>query len=163
MLESVKLFRKNEREKNRYRYGFSFEGSAMTGFKMHLTQALLTLFPGMNNIDAAKDEFMAQTKMAAEDNSGFFLIISKGDSRKQQFNTGRLYSRIQLEAHTLGLAIQPLSQAIEEYPEMENVYDNIHRDLAEENETILMLFRIGKPVTEVPRSMRMDVNKFIEK
>jgi len=163
MLESVKLFRKNEREKNEYRYGFSFEGSAVTGFKMHLMQSLLTLFPGMNNIGAAKDEFIAQTKMAAEDNSGFFLIISKGDSRKQQFNAGRLYSKIQLEAHTLGLAVQPLSQAIEEYPEMKNVYDNIHKDMAEEDETILMLFRIGKPVSEVTRSMRMDVNSFIEK
>lgn len=160
MLESVKLFRKNEREKNEYRYGFSFEGSAMTGFKMHLMQSLLTLFPGMNNVGAAKDVFMTQTKMAAEDNSGFFLIISRGNSRKQQFNAGRLYSRIQLEAHTLGLAVQPLSQAIEEYPEMKNVYENIHKDMAGEGETILTLFRIGKPVSEVPRSMRMDVNSF---
>ncbi len=162
MRESVKLFRKNEREKNRYRYGFSFEGSAITGFKMHLMQAFLTLFPGMSNLDAARDAFMTQTKMAAEDNAGFFLIISKGNSRHQQFNAGRLYSRIQLTAHTLGLAIQPLSQAIEEYPEMKNVYDSIHKDTAEEDETILMLFRIGEPVSEVPKSMRMDVKDFIE-
>jgi len=162
MLESVKLFRTNEREKNKYRYGFSFEGSATTGLKMHLLQALLTVFPGMNNAGVAKDGFMAQTKTAAEDNAGFFLIISRGDSRKQQFNAGRLYSRMQLEAHTLNLAVQPLSQAIEEYPEMKNVYDSIHKDMAEEGETILMLFRIGKPVSEVPRSMRMDVNSFIE-
>ncbi len=162
MRESIKLFRKNEREKNRYRYGFSFEGSAITGFKMHLMQALLTVFPGMSNLAAARDAFMTQTKMAAENNAGFFLIISKGNSRHQQFNAGRLYSRIQLTAHTLGLAIQPLSQAIEEYPEMKNIYDNIHKDMTEEGETILMLFRIGEPVSEVPGSMRMDVENLIE-
>ncbi|VAW29392.1 hypothetical protein MNBD_BACTEROID07-245 [hydrothermal vent metagenome] len=41
-------------------------------------------------------------------------------------------------------------------------FDDIHKDMAEEDETILMLFRIGKPISEVPRSMRMDAGDFIE-
>jgi hypothetical protein len=162
MAESGDLFRFNEKEKNKHRYGFSFDGSGTSGMKMHLLQSLLTFFPSMNSIDAAKDNFMNQTKLAAEDNSGFFLIISKEDTRKQQFEVGRLYSRIQLKAHQLGLAVQPLSQAIENYPEMKAQYENFHRDLAEEGETVLMLFRIGEPVSEVPKTMRKDVTEFIK-
>lgn len=162
MQESQKIFRKNEREKNKYRYGFSFEGSGMTGFKMQLMQSLLTLIPSMNSIEAAKNSFMTQTKMATEDNAGFILITTKNNSRIEQFNAGRLYSRIQLTAHTLDLAVQPLSQSIQEYPEMNDIYENIHKDLVKNNETILMLFRIGKPTSEVPKSMRQDVESFIE-
>jgi len=161
MQESGTLFRANEKQKNKYRYGFSFEGSAVTGFKMHLLQGLLTFFPGMNNLETSKNNFMAQTKLAAEKNSGFFLIVSQGNTRHQQFNSGQLYSAMQLKAHTLGLAVQPLSQAIEEYPEMKDVYHAIHQDMVLEKETILILFRIGEPVSEVPKSMRKDVEDFI--
>jgi hypothetical protein len=35
-------------------------------------------------------------------------------------------------------------KAIEEYPEMKDVYYSIHKDMVEENETILMLFRRSK-------------------
>jgi hypothetical protein len=44
---------------------------------------------------------------------------------------------------------------------MKDVYHSIHKDMVEENETILMLFRIGEPISEVPRSMRKDVEDFI--
>ncbi len=37
-----------------------------------------------------------------------------------------------------------LSQAIEEYSEMKEVYYSIHQDMMEEKETILMLFRRSK-------------------
>ena len=163
MQEGVDIFRKNESEKNKFRYGFSFEGSALTGFNMHKLQVLLTLFPGMNNIDASKKSFIAQTEMAVDKNSGFILLSVDKNSRVNQFNIGRFYSDIQLQAHTMGLAVQPLSQPIEEYPEMKETYDKIHKTLVGENKTILMLFRIGKPVMEVPKSMRQDVKNFTEK
>jgi hypothetical protein len=35
-------------------------------------------------------------------------------------------------------------KAIEEYREMKEVYYSIHKDMVEENETILMLFRRSK-------------------
>lgn len=163
MQEGSDIFRKNEREKNKFRYGFSFEGSALTGFNMHKLQVLLTLFPSMNNIDASKKSFIAQTEMAVDKNSGFVLLTSDKNSRTDQFNIGRYYSQIQLRAHTMGLAVQPLSQPIEEYVEMKEIYDNIHKNFVGENKTILLLFRIGKPVSEVPKSMRQGVEQFIEK
>ncbi len=39
---------------------------------------------------------------------------------------------------------KPLShQAIEEYPEMKDVYYSIHKDMVEENETIFCFFMIA--------------------
>jgi hypothetical protein len=161
MQEARGLFRINEREKNAFRYGFSFEGSAMPRFKMHLLQGLLTLLPSLNDVKTARKNFLSQAGVAAECNAGFFLILAEGNSRLHQFDAGRLYSRIQLRAHTLGLAVQPLSQAIEEYAEMGDIRKAIHQDFARENETIMMLFRIGVPETEAAKSMRMDLESLI--
>ena len=51
-------------------------------------------------------------------------------------------------------------KAIEEYPEMKDFYHAIHQDMVLENETILMLFRISESISEVPRSMRKDVEYY---
>lgn len=163
MAESGNLFRVNEREKNAYRYGFSFEGSGISGLTMHALQALLTLFPGMNSPDALNKTFLDQTNLAAENNSGFFLIVSSTNNRVQQFHAGVLYSKMQLKAGSLSLAIQPLTQSIEEYPEMMPTHNAIHKEMVNDGETIQMLFRIGKPTAQVPGSMRKDVGDFIVK
>jgi hypothetical protein len=163
MQESQRLFRINEREKNTYRFGFSFEGSAMPRFKMNMLQGFLTAMPAMNNVEAARENFLEQTAMAVDHNAGFFLIFAENNTRLNQFNAGRLYSRMQLRAHTMNLAVQPLSQPIEEYPEMSEILQGIQQDFARANETILMLFRIGVPEREVPKSMRMDVESFIKR
>ena len=135
----------------------------MSGLSMHGLQMLATLFPGMNSPDASKKTFLDQTNLAAENNSGFFLIVSSKNNRVQQFHAGVLYSKMQLKAGSLGLAIQPLTQSIEEYPEMTPTHDAIHKDMVNDGETIQMLFRIGKPTAQVPRSMRKDVGDFIVK
>lgn len=161
MQESQQLFRVNEKEKNTYRFGFSFEGSAVPIWKMHLLQGLLTLVPDMNDAEVARKDFLEQTAMAADRNAGFFLILAEKNTRLNQFNAGRLYSRMQLKAHTMNMAVQPLSQAIEEYPAMSVIFQDIHRDFAQGNESILMVFRIGVPEKGVPKSMRMNVENLI--
>jgi len=56
----------------------------------------------------------------------------------------------------MGLAVQPLSQILEEYPEMASLYTQVHAEYAPNGETIQMLVRVGRPTQEVPRSMRRD-------
>jgi hypothetical protein len=163
MNESGNLFRVNEREKNMYRYGFSFEGSGMSGITMQALQTLVTVFPGMNSPETSKKMFLDQTDLAAENNSGFFLIVTSTNDRVSQFHAGILYSKMQLEAGSRGLAVQPMTQSIEEYPEMIPTHNEIHKEMVNEGETIQMLFRIGKPTAQVPRSMRKDVGDFIVK
>ena len=72
-----------------------------------------------------------------------------------------LYSRLILTAHSLGLAIQPPSQVLEEYPEMSEPYSRIHDDYAPVGGTIQMFFRIGTATQEFPQTMRRDVMKLV--
>lgn len=55
MKESEIIFRANEYQKNKYRYGFSVEGQGTSGFMKHLMQGLVTVFPSMNSGKAASD------------------------------------------------------------------------------------------------------------
>ncbi len=161
MRETELIFRANEYQKNRYRYGFSVEGQGTSGIMRHLMQGLVTLFPSMNSGKAASDLFISSTRKAVDNTPAFAMILTDGNSRREQVESGMAYSRLVLTAGRLGLAVQPLSQPLEEYPEMKEVYEGIHRDYAPDGGTIQMLVRLGKPTKDVPLSMRRDVMDLI--
>ncbi|WP_066270858.1 Acg family FMN-binding oxidoreductase [Hydrogenophaga palleronii] len=60
----------------------------------------------------------------------FFWLVSEGNDRVTQVNAGRAYVRAQLAATAAGLSMQPLSQALQEYPEQAVPYAEIHQLLA---------------------------------
>ena len=160
--EGSELFRPNEWEKNKFRYGFTMEGQGLSPLKVHVIQGLLSFFPSMNSPEAAGDSFLSQAESAVEKTPAYALIITEGNSRTVQVESGILYSRFLLTAADMGYVMQPLSQATEEYPEMAGMYKEIHGEYAEEGETIQMLIRIGVPEKEVPPTMRLDVMDIIE-
>ncbi|MEO0917157.1 MAG: twin-arginine translocation pathway signal protein, partial [Pseudomonadota bacterium] len=66
---------------------------------------------------------------------------------------GRRWLRLHLAATSVGVSMQPLSQALQEYPEQSALYAKVHKMLAGEGETVQMLGRIGyaAPVGPSPR------------
>jgi len=82
----------------------------------------------------------------------FGWISSSNKSRTDQLNAGRAYVRVNLQATALNLAIHPWSQALQEYPEMRELYDEAHR-LIGRGERVQMLYRIGyaKAIKPAPR------------
>jgi hypothetical protein len=115
----------------------------------------------MNSGKAASDTFVQSTRKSVNNTPAYALIVTEDNSRSSQVKSGMLYSRLILKAHQLGLVMQPLSQALEEYPEMKKPYSSIHHDYAPDGNTIQMLLRLGKPTEEVPQSMRRDVMDLI--
>ncbi|MDO8286963.1 MAG: twin-arginine translocation pathway signal protein [Rhodoferax sp.] len=57
---------------------------------------------------------------------GFLWMVTSGNDRATQVNAGRDYVRVQLAATAYGLAMQPLSQALQEYAEQQQPYADIH-------------------------------------
>lgn len=155
------IFRSNEYQKNQYRYGFSVEGQGTDGMMKHIMQGLVSFFPSMNQGKAASDILIQSTRTSVQNTPAYAYIVTEDNTRSSQVKSGMLYSRLILEAHRLGLVMQPLSQVLEEYPEMGEVYREIHRQLASNGGTIQMLVRIGYPTKEVPRTMRRDVMDLI--
>ena len=160
--KSAAIFRANEYQKNKYRYGFSLDGQGSTGIKKHVMQSLITIFPSMNNEKTSADLFVKSTKEAVDKTPAYAVMIADNNSRKLQVMSGIYYSRLVLTAHKLGLAMQPPSQVLEEYEEMKDQYRGIHREYANNGETIQMFFRMGLPINEYPVSMRQDIMSIIE-
>ena len=69
--------------------------------------------------------------------------VTEGNSRAEQIAAGRDWLRINLAATALGLGTQPLSQALQEYPEMAGHYAAIHEKLAPGGGTVQMFARLG--------------------
>lgn len=162
MKETEVIFRPNEYQKNRYRYGFSIEGQGTSGLMKHILQGIVTIFPSMNSGKAQKDNFLLSTKKAVENTPAYLLLISSDNSRISQVKCGMAYSYCILKAHNMGLVMQPLSQALEEYDEMKDVYEDIQKQYGKGG-TIQMFMRLGYPIKAAPRSMREDVTSLLRK
>ena len=115
----------------------------------------------MNRGKAASDMFIQSTQTSIDNTPAYAMIITKDNTRFNQVKSGMLYSKLILAAQQQGLVMQPLSQVLEEYPEMDEPYNGIHRDYASEGGTIQMLVRLGEPTKDVPQSMRRDVMDLI--
>ncbi len=162
MDESNAIFRANEYQKNKYRYGYSVEGQGTSGFMRNILQGMVTIFPSMNSGKDASKNFINYTKTSVEHTPAYAMIITVGNSRAEQVQSGMLYSKLVLTGHTLGLAMQPLSQVLEEYPEMETSYSEFKKAYAPDGSTVQMLFRVGAPTKSVPLSMRRDVQSLMK-
>lgn len=86
---------------------------------------------------------------------GFLWMVTEGNDRVTQVNAGRAYVRVQLAGTAQGLAMQPLSQALQEYPEQAGPYADIHGLVGAPTpaQTVQMWARVGfaPPVDPAPR------------
>lgn len=73
----------------------------------------------------------------------YVAMTTAGNSRAKQIAAGRRWLRLNLTTTALGLSLHPVSQALQEYPEMSEMRAKAHGLLAETGETVQMLGRLG--------------------
>ena len=138
--ESVDLFRIGRAEVNANPDGIDFSGP------MFETLSILGLFNRDVVMDRSSMSF-AQGLAAVLENADTAMAhvwqVTETNTRLDQLNAGRDWVRINLAATAEGLGIQPLSQALQEYPEMDALYADIHNRLAPEGGTVQMFARLG--------------------
>ena len=83
----------------------------------------------------------------------FVSLATDGNTRADQIEAGRRWLRLNLQTTLLGLSLHPVSQCLQEYPEMEVEYAKAHAMLAKAGQTVQMLGRLGYGPT-VPRTPR---------
>ncbi len=82
----------------------------------------------------------------------YMWLATAGNSREDQLTAGRSWVRLNLKGAELGLGVHPISQALQEYPEMTDLYAELHRRLGVDGR-VQMLGRLGygEPQRESPR------------
>lgn len=138
--ESVDLFRIGRDEVDANPDGIDFTGPL---FETLAATGLMTrtsvLDPGSQAYQAGLSAVYANTDTAM----GHVWLVSHTNTRADQIATGADWVRMNLAATAAGLAIQPLSQALQEYPEMSALHAALHARLAPQGGTVQMLARIG--------------------
>ncbi|MBV0911102.1 Acg family FMN-binding oxidoreductase [Anianabacter salinae] len=138
--ESVDLFRIGRREVDANPDGIDFSGPMFEA--MHLTGMFsreAAADPTSLAYKAGMDAVFANTDTAM----GHVWLVTADNSRETQIATGADWLRVNLAATSLGLGFQPLSQALQEFPEMAEPYRLVHERLAPAGGTVQMLSRIG--------------------
>jgi hypothetical protein len=138
--ESVDLFRIGKAEVNANPDGIDFSGP------MFESLALIGQFSREVALDRSSMGFK-QGEAAVIENTRTAMahawMVTKGNTRSDQIAAGRDWLRANLAATGQGLGFQPLSQALQEYPEMASLYTDVHSRLAPDGGTVQMLVRLG--------------------
>ncbi|MEM8849704.1 MAG: twin-arginine translocation pathway signal protein [Pseudomonadota bacterium] len=71
------------------------------------------------------------------------LTTTPGNTRRDQIEAGRQWLRLNLAATGLGLALRPVSQALQEYAEVLPIREALHAQFAPEGGTVQMLGLLG--------------------
>lgn len=75
---------------------------------------------------------------------GYVWLIAPEKSRVNQLEAGQAWVRLNLAAQAEGLGLHPLSQCLQEFPEMRDPYESIHAELNAPNGGVVhMLGRVG--------------------
>ncbi|MBT5413238.1 MAG: twin-arginine translocation pathway signal protein [Rhodospirillaceae bacterium] len=141
LLESLKLTRIGADEIARHRDGIDLHGPFFWWAKrLGLMSIEEAATPGTQAHQAGLDYalgYFAGTH-------GFGWLTTADNTRESQVEAGRAYARLNLAATLLGVAMHPVSQALQEYPEVDVARRSMLAETATlPGHTVQMLFRLG--------------------
>lgn len=152
--ESVDLFRIGHREVDANPDGLDFTGP------MFETLRLAGLFSREEAMDRDSISYKSGEEMVVANvmtAMAHLWQVTPDNSREAQIRAGRDWVRINLAATAEGVGVQPLSQGLQEYPEMAAIYEALHETLAPGGGTVQMWCRLGFG-PEVPVSPRWPLD-----
>ncbi|QDY99281.1 twin-arginine translocation pathway signal protein [Nitratireductor mangrovi] len=139
--ESVDLMRIGRAEIEANPDGIDLSGPLMEGLKL---AGLLTREALLDPQSTAFRQQMPVLKEPFDTAVAFMWTTTAGNRRADQIAAGRDHLRLNLAATARGIAMQPLSQALQEYAEMKPHHEGMRAELGiGADETLQMLVRLG--------------------
>lgn len=132
--------------------GMPLEALQRLGLLSHQSLATPGTFAYQTGLDMYQHMFAATP--------AFVWLTTADNSRASQIAAGQAWLRLNLQTTRQGLALHPVSQCLQEYPEMQVHYQRVHQLLANDGETVQMLGRLGYAAT-VPPTPRWSLDEKI--
>lgn len=148
--ESVDLFRIGRAEVNANPDGIDFTGPL---FQFAHRTGIFSRQAAMDTNSQAYQGGIQYVNDNANSAMAFIWLTTDTNTRVDQINAGRDWVRVNLATTAAGVAMQPMSQPLQEYPEVAKYYELTHNLLAPNGGTVQMLGRLGycDPVAVSPR------------
>jgi len=122
------------------------DGISMKGAPMELLNKVGVMTrEGMRDPNNSMNvQALSMFKEKFDTSMAYVWITTKTNTRQEQLQAGRDYVRLNLQATALNIGMQPVSQTLQEFPEMAEQYQVIHNLLGiKQPNRIQMLARIG--------------------
>lgn len=144
--ESRLWFRFSQAEVNIKRDGISLADQGVTGFQKWILE---TFFMGPEpekfHNKTGVDQFLSGYEKKIKTAKGIVIWKTKKNEKMDWVQVGIDYVRFQLAAIKSGFVIHPMSQILQEYPEMNAKRESFEQNLGiQKNEKIQMVARIGR-------------------
>lgn len=157
--ESINVTRIGKKEIEAKPFGLSLDGPMIEAIA---AAGMMT----RENMDipekAAYEQSIAFYDRAVETASAFLWTSTAENRRTDQLAAGAAWVRMQQAATLEGLAFHPLSQALQEFPEMAPAYDRVHELLAhQQGATVQMLARLGYADAPPPAPREALISKIV--
>ncbi|TGL60678.1 Acg family FMN-binding oxidoreductase [Leptospira sarikeiensis] len=142
--ESRIWFRYNDEEIGKFKDGLSLRATGVSGIKYFFARNFF-LKPGTESwhSDENKKAGMEMFSSQVESSKGFIFLKTKQNEIIDWVQAGRDYLRLHLATTKNGFALHPMSQILQEYPEMDTLRNEFESTL-KPGEKIQMLVRLGK-------------------
>ena len=137
---SVDLFRIGAREVDANPDGIDFSGPMFEGLS---ATGLFSRDAAMDRDGVSYRSGLEMVTSTAATGMAYIWLTTPGNSRAEQIMAGRDWVRLNLATTAIGLGVQPMSQALQEFPEMSALYDQAHDMLAPDGSVVQMLGRLG--------------------
>ena len=139
--ESIDLLRIGKAEIEANPDGISLPGPLMEGLDM---LGFMSREEMLDTTSSVFQQQIAAMQPPYDTSMAFLWLATPGNSRADQIAAGRDYVRVHLAVTAEGLAMQPLSQALQEYEEMAEKFTEMRNALGiAAIETLQMFVRLG--------------------
>jgi hypothetical protein len=138
--ESIDLLRIGRAEIEANPDGIDLGGPLMESLAL---AGILTREAAMDPENAGTKANIEGTAQAILGSPAMVSQVTAGNSREDQIETGRRWLRLNLAATGAGLALRPVSQALQEYGAMDDLRAEMHRLLAPNGGTVQMVGLLG--------------------
>ncbi|MEP2101490.1 MAG: nitroreductase family protein [Parasphingorhabdus sp.] len=156
--ESVDLMRIGAAEVNASPDGIDMSGPMMEALRLG---GIVSREELATKGSTAYESGISMYKEMLDNTSSFGWLISPDNSRTTQLQSGAAWVRINQAATALGLAMHPVSQILQEFPEMADLYNEYHAYLAVDAPARVQgFFRFGYAAAPEP-SPRWPVESLI--
>ena len=132
--------------------GMPLEALQRLGLLSHRELATPGTFAYQTGLDMYQSMFAATP--------AFVWLTTVDNSRESQIAAGQAWLRLNLQTTRQGIALHPVSQCLQEFPQMRMHYQRAHQLLANEGETVQMLGRLGYAAA-VPPTPRWSLDEKI--
>ena len=156
LMESYDVTRIGGRAIRREPYGLTLRANIPRGL-IGFTELALRIFP-------ASPERYAETGIdmfggAIEGSETLVVLTTESNTPEAQFHAGVPLQALWMDVIDRGGSLLPLSQGLQEYPEVAEQYERLHELWAQSGETVQMIMSLGEPRGSFRRGPRIPAEE----